>query len=117
MHHSDALIRESLEAGARAFLLKSDAERQLTSAVEALLVHSPFFTGIVCEKMLASYLSPKAASPVALTSRECLVIQLISEGYSNKAMSKQLNLSLRAIETHRASAMQKLSIKSTAALV
>jgi DNA-binding NarL/FixJ family response regulator len=117
MDDSDALIRESFEAGARAFLLKSDAEGQLTSAVEALLVHNPFFTGVVCEKLLASYLSPSAGSSVALTSRERLVIQLISEGYSNKAISEELNLGVRTIEAIRASAMQKLSVKSTAALV
>jgi DNA-binding NarL/FixJ family response regulator len=117
MQDSDTLMRESFEAGARAFLLKSDAERQLISAVEALLAHNPFFTGVVCEKLLASYLSPGAGSSVALTSRERLVIQLISEGYSNKTISEELNLGVRTIEAIRASAMQKLSVKSTAALV
>src|SRR5689334_1976283 len=117
MHGSDILVKESFKAGARAFLLKSEAKRQLTAAVEALIAHKPYFTGIVSEKMLASYLSTNAAPMVSLSPRERMVIQLISEGYSNKGMSKVLNLSVKTIETHRASAMHKLSVKSTAGLV
>ena len=117
MHDNDALVREAFKAGARAFLLKSEAKRQLTAAVEALIAHKPYFTGIVSEKMLASYLSTNAAPMVSLSPRERMVIQLISEGYSNKGMSKVLNLSVKTIETHRASAMHKLSVKSTAGLV
>ena len=117
MHDNDALVRESFRAGARAFLLKSEAKRQLTAAVEALLAHKPYFAGIVSEKMLASYLSTNSAPMVSLSPRERMVIQLISEGYSNKGMSKVLNLSVKTIETHRASAMHKLSVKSTAGLV
>lgn len=117
MHDNDALVREAFKAGARAFLLKSEAKRQLTAAVEALLAHKPYFTGIVSEKMLASYLSTNAAPMVSLSPRERMVIQLISEGHSNKGMSKVLNLSVKTIETHRASAMRKLSVRSTAGLV
>jgi len=117
MHDSDVLVKEAFKAGARAFLLKSEAKGQLASAIEALLIHKPYFTGVVSEKMLASYLSTNGAPMVSLTPRERMVIQLISEGYSNKGMSKVLNLSVKTIETHRASAMLKLSVKSTAGLV
>jgi DNA-binding NarL/FixJ family response regulator len=117
MHDDDALIRESFRAGARAFLLKSEAKPHLTAAVEALLAHKPYFTGVVSEKMLASYLSTNTEPTVSLSPRERVVIQLISEGYTNKEMSKVLNLSVKTIETHRASAMHKLSVKSTAGLV
>ena len=54
---------------------------------------------------------------MAISPREKNVIQLISEGHSNKGMSKVLNLSVKTIETHRASAMRKLSVNSTAGLV
>jgi DNA-binding NarL/FixJ family response regulator len=117
MHDDDALIRESFRAGARGFLLKSEANPHLTAAVEALLAHKPYFTGIVSEKILAGYLSTKEDSTVFLSPRERVVIQLISEGYTNKEISKVLNLSDKTIETHRASAMRKLSVKSTAGLV
>src|SRR5215475_9352877 len=57
MHDSDALIGEVLQAGARAFLLKSDAQHYLISAVESLSSHKPFFTGKLSEKLLETFLS------------------------------------------------------------
>ena len=117
MHDSDMLVREAFQAGARAFLLKSDARQHLMAAVESLLNHRPFFTGNISEKMLASYLSLNDGPKVVLSPREKNVIQLISEGHSNKGMSRVLNLSVKTIETHHASAMRKLSVNSTAELV
>ena len=117
MHDSDVLVKEAFKAGARAFLSKSDAKEQLSSAIEALLAHKPFFSGPVSQKILASYLSTDAAPMASLTPRERMVIQLIAEGQSNKGMAQVLNLSVKTIETHRASAMQKLSVHSTAGLV
>jgi DNA-binding NarL/FixJ family response regulator len=58
MHDSDVLVKEAFKAGARAFLLKSEAKDQLTSAVEALLAHKPYFTGIVSGKMLRATQGP-----------------------------------------------------------
>ncbi len=117
MHDSDVLVKEAFKAGARAFLSKSDAKEQLSSAIEALLAHKPFFSGPVSQKILASYLSTDAAPMASLTPRERMVIQLIAEGQSNKGMAQVLNLSVKTIETHRASAMQKLSVHSTAGSV
>lgn len=118
MHDSDALIAEVLQAGARAFLLKADASHYLVSAVESLSVHKPFFTGKLSERLLETFLSAQGkTSGITLSPRERIVIQLIAEGHSNKDMSSVLNLSVKTIETHRAAAMRKLNITSTAALV
>ncbi len=57
MHDSDVLVGELLEAGARAYLLKSDAKQYLIAAVEALADHKPFFTGRVSEHLLNSFLA------------------------------------------------------------
>jgi DNA-binding NarL/FixJ family response regulator len=117
MHDSDVLVKEAFKAGARAFLSKSDAKEQLSSAIEALLRHKPFFTGAISEKILANYLSTNAAPIASLSPRERMIVQLIAEGHSNKGMAQVLNLSIKTIETHRASAMDKVSVKSTAGLV
>jgi DNA-binding NarL/FixJ family response regulator len=118
MHDSDVLVGELLEAGARAYLLKSDAKQYLVAAVESLVNHKPFFTGRVSEQLLKSYLT---ALPLkgegTLTPRERLVVQLISEGHSNKEIGNILNLSVKTIESHRATAMRKLNVTSTAAIV
>ena len=117
MHDSDALVREAFQAGARAFLLKSDAKQHLMAAVESLLNHRPFFTGNISEKMLASYLSLNDGPSVVLSPREKNVIQLISEGHSNKGMSRVLNLSVKTIETHRMHLMARLDLHDVAGVV
>jgi len=118
MHDSDALIGEVLQAGARAYLLKSDAQHYLISAVESLSAHKPFFTGKLSEKLLETFLTAQGSpAAAALSPRERIVVQLIAEGHSNKEMSSILNLSVKTIETHRAAAMRKLNVTSIAALV
>jgi len=118
MHDSDVLVGELLQAGARAYLLKSDARQYLVAAVESLVNHKPFFTGRVSEQLLKSYLTTSSLrGEGTLTPRERLVVQLISEGHSNKQIGTILNLSVKTIESHRATAMRKLNVTSTAAIV
>jgi DNA-binding NarL/FixJ family response regulator len=118
MHDSDTLVRDVLEAGARGFLLKSDASRFLISAVETLAAHKPFFTGKVSEALLENFLSKgPRASEGALTARETSVVQLIAEGRPNRKIAEVLSVSLKTVEMHRASALKKLNADSTAALI
>ena len=116
MHDTDALVRDVLEAGARGFLLKSDASRFLISAVETLADHKPFFTGKVSEALLESFLLKKP-SEGALTGREKSVIQLIAEGRPHRKIAEVLSISVKSVEMHRASALKKLNADSTAALI
>jgi DNA-binding NarL/FixJ family response regulator len=116
MHDSDALVRELLEAGARAYLLKSDANKYLIAAVDSLVNHRPFFTGQVSEELLKSYLAPRLRRDT-LTARERIIIYQIAEGHSNKEIAEILNLSVKTIESHRTTAMCKLNVTSTAAIV
>ena len=118
MHDSDALLREVLEAGARGFLLKSDADDYLIAAVHALSQHKPFFTGKVSEKLVETFLVKSGPSPAPLlTAREKSVVQLIAEGKTNKQMADVLGLSSKTVESHRAAAMRKLSLTTTADLI
>jgi DNA-binding NarL/FixJ family response regulator len=118
MHDSEALVYEMLQAGARAYLLKSDAKHYLIAAVQSLSQKKPFFAGKISEKLLETFLlSQGDRSETTLSPRERVVVQLIAEGHSNKQMSSILSLSVKTIETHRAAAMRKLNITSTAGLV
>lgn len=116
MHDDETLLHDLLQAGARGYLLKSDAEQHLYSAVEALAVGRSFFTGKASDKILDSYLT-KSRMEGALTSRERGIVQLIAEGHSNKAIASVLNISIKTVETHRSNVMHKLKFDSTAALV
>jgi len=117
MHESESLFRDALQAGARGYLLKSDAKRFLIAAVEAIAAHRPFFTSKVSETLLKSFLSTAKQKENTLTSRERGIVQLIAEGHSNKRIAQLLCISPKTVETHRAAAMRKLNLSSTAALI
>ncbi len=119
MHESEDVIRGALQAGARGYLLKSDADGQLASAVEALANQRPYFSWRVSEALLEAFLDRRdgISLPGPLTPREREIVQLIAEGKSNKQVGKHLNVSIKTVETHRAAAMRKLGASSTADLV
>ncbi len=120
---SEQLMREVLDAGARGFLLKSDAARDLITAVEALQNNKTFFTARVAQMVLSGYLgrtnAPSRQEPTlpSLTSREREVVQLLAEGKSTKEVAVQLNLSVKTAETHRSNIMRKLGLHSVSELV
>src|SRR5215475_9671733 len=78
LHFSDQLVREIVEAGVRAYIVKSDADKDLVTAVEALANHRSFFTARAADMLLDGFSRPHAApDPQALlrsrlTSRERL---------------------------------------------
>jgi DNA-binding NarL/FixJ family response regulator len=121
MHESEDLVREVLEAGARGYLLKSDASRQLISAVEALRIHKPYLTSRVNEVVLTGYLGGKPlkgeTSGGRLTPREREIVQLLAEGLTNKEIANTLNISVKTAETHRTNIMRKLDLHSVSELV
>jgi DNA-binding NarL/FixJ family response regulator len=125
MHDSDQVIREVLRAGARGFLLKSDAGRDLVAAVEALQRQSTFFTTRVSQMVLDGFLRrengdigvpEEPAEDGPLTTREREVIQLLAEGKTSKEVAVTLNLSVKTAETHRTNLMRKLGLHSVADL-
>ena len=117
MHDNDVFIEELLKAGARGYLLKTDAGSHLIGAIEALAVHKPYFTAKISEALLGSYLLHHAQEKSALTYRERSVVQLIAEGYTNKQIGGLLDISLKTVETHRAAIMRKLNLSSSTELV
>ncbi|TMJ63944.1 MAG: response regulator transcription factor, partial [Alphaproteobacteria bacterium] len=117
MHDSECLFNELLRAGAHGYLLKTDARKYLIRAVETLAMHRPFFTGTASEVLLESYRRRPERVRSVLTDRERGVVQLIAEGNTNKQVANKLGISLKTVETHRASIMRKLNLLSSAALV
>lgn len=119
MHDGESVVRDLLTAGVRAYVLKTDADRHLASAVEALSHHKPYFSGDIAETILHRFIDPDSGGdyPAILTDREREVVQLIAEGKINKEVSRILDISIKTVESHRASAMQKLKLKTAADLV
>lgn len=118
MHDSEDVVEDILFAGARGYLLKADANDHLIAAVQALARHEAYISGKLSASLLDTLLERrKRGKRDVLTLRERDVVQLIAEGNTNKAVSTKLGVSLKTIETHRASAMRKLGLHTTADLV
>jgi DNA-binding NarL/FixJ family response regulator len=112
-------IRDVLHAGARGYVLKSEADEQIVRAIETLARHHAFFSDHVSETLLDKLVEQSGSSNSAsmLTAREREVVQLIAEGNSNKKIAQLLSISVKTVETHRSASMRKLDIHSTAELV
>ena len=115
MRDDSRVVQDVLRAGARGYLLKSDATHLLIAAVETVAAHKPFFTGVVSAALLGSFLTK--GNPDALTTRERSVVQLVAEGHTNKEIASILNLGMKTVQTLRAGAHHKLRLHSTAGLV
>jgi DNA-binding NarL/FixJ family response regulator len=122
MHDSEQVMREVLQAGARGLVLKSDADRDLLEAVEAVAKKRHFFTTRLSELVLGGYLAgtatmEKEKKKVAqLTERECEVMRLLADGMSSKEAATRLQISIRTVESHRINISRKLGFNSIAKL-
>jgi DNA-binding NarL/FixJ family response regulator len=123
VHESEQVVKEVLKAGARGYVLKSDANRDLVTAVRALSQHKTFFTSKVADMVLAGYLGHNTSAGeelephLPLSAREREVIQMLAEGKSNKDIAHALHLSVKTVETHRAKIMHKLGLHSIGDLI
>jgi DNA-binding NarL/FixJ family response regulator len=124
MHDSEQVMREVLQAGARGLVLKSDADRDLIEAVDAVAKKWHFFTTRLSELVLGEYLAGTSAAKMKLknkvgqlTQREREVMRLLADGLSSKETAGQLQISTRTVESHRININRKLGFNSIANLV
>jgi DNA-binding NarL/FixJ family response regulator len=118
MHDREEIITDVLRAGVRGFVLKSDSETHLVAALDALSIHRSYFSGAISDALLDQFLENKPNGLASsLTHREREVVQQVAEGRINKEIAQRLNISVKTVETHRASAMRKLKLRTTADLV
>ena len=119
MHDSEHMIQGVLDAGARGYILKDDADRNLLAAVDSLRRHKPYLSS---RASVAAASAPPDAHGVErparrLTPREREIVQLLAEGKSNKEIATYLNISVKTAETHRANIMLKMNFHSVTELV
>jgi DNA-binding NarL/FixJ family response regulator len=117
MHDSDSLVREVLKMGARGYVSKTDAMRDLVTAINAVRSGDTFFTAKVAEVVLEGYLDKSEATDSRLTPRQREIIQLLAEGKSSKEIAVALGLSTKTAETHRANIMKRLNCHSASEIV
>jgi len=120
MHEEEGYLRRALEAGAAGYCPKSAADAELISAIRVVMrgnayIH-PLHAKILIDKMIPSA-SVSNASPVELSDREREVLKLVALGNTNQEIADQLPLSVKTVESYRARGMEKLGLRSRAALV
>lgn len=121
MHYSDQLVRDVVDAGIRGYMVKSDADKDLLTAVETLANHQPYFTAgaidVIGHGLFNRGNGDSSELKHRLTSREREVVRLIAEGKSSKDVGEMLDMSVKTVETHRANVMRKLQVHSVSELV
>lgn len=122
MYTDESYIVRALDAGAKGYLLKDNADEDIERAIRSVALGRPFFSPSIAQALLDDYVRLMRErrvedSYLLLTEREREVLQLLAEGKSNKEAANVLNLSPYTIETHRTNLMQKLGLHNTAEIV
>jgi len=112
MHSEDTWVRQSLDAGARGYMLKNALDQELVDAIRRVAAGEE-----VLDPQIARRTNLKGERETGLTVRELEVLQLIVAGLSNKEIASHLNLSANTVAVHRANIMDALGIHKTAELV
>jgi len=118
---SESLVHQLFSAGARGFVLKTEAGDKLIPAIKALLAGEPYFGprigNLIFDQYMRNSAQPAQASTDGLSPREREIVQLLAEGQSNKEVATTLGISVKTTETHRAAIMKKLGFRSFSELV
>jgi two-component system response regulator NreC len=121
MYDHEEYFRQMLEVGASGYIIKRAAAAELVSAIHAVYndeaVLSPAITRLLLEDYLAHEKGHDENDPNALSSREREVLQLIAEGMTSREIAEMLNLSIKTVQSHRTSLMQKLDLHDRGDLI
>jgi DNA-binding NarL/FixJ family response regulator len=119
MHAGQEYVARAVKGGADAYLLKDSAVQDLVAAVDAVMTGQTYFSPAI-QQQLAGLLRNGGQAHTGtqvLTDREREVLTWLARGLSSKEVAKELNISVRTVETHRANLMHKLGVKSVAVLI
>lgn len=112
MYDNNEYVSESVRAGASGYVLKNSPSREIIAAIEAIASGGTFYSAEIAQRLIAD----KSADN-ELTPRESQVLYKMVQGLNNKEMARELDISVRTVETHRLSIRRKLNIDKPAALV
>ena len=119
MHADQRFIKEALHIGAKGYILKESAAREVIEAVKAVRKGEYYFSQAVRDKVMLDYVEGAREGNTLespLSGREREVLQLLAEGKSTKEIAHDLHVSIKTIESHRKKVMDKLGLHSIAEL-
>ncbi|QVL17162.1 response regulator transcription factor [Pseudomonas qingdaonensis] len=111
MYDSKEYVSESLRSGASGYVLKNAPSREIVAAIEAITNGGTFYSAEIAQKLLFD-----DGTINELTPRESQVLYNMTQGLNNKEMARELDISVRTVETHRQSIRRKLNIDKPVAL-
>lgn len=112
MYDNHEYIATSIRAGASGYVLKNAPSRELVAAIEAIATGGTFYSAEVALK-----LATRKPDETELTPRESQVLIGLAQGLNNKTIARELDISVRTVETHRLSIRRKLNVDKPAGLV
>ncbi|MEW5829964.1 MAG: response regulator transcription factor [Chloroflexota bacterium] len=122
MHDDAQYLRKAIQGGASGYILKKAADVELLSAIRAVLrgemyVHPSMTRSLLDDLLPGSGDSTEMAVWDTLSEREQEVLKMVALGYTSAEIAGQLTLSAKTVETYRARGMEKLGLRTRAALV
>ncbi|KJH73727.1 response regulator transcription factor [Pseudomonas gregormendelii] len=112
MYDNHEYVSESVRAGASGYVLKNSPSREIIAAIDAITNGGSFYSAEIAQRLIAD-----KNTDTELTPRESQVLYKMAQGLNNKEMARELDISVRTVETHRLSIRRKLNIDKPAALV
>jgi DNA-binding NarL/FixJ family response regulator len=118
-HENPGNALGALRAGAHGYLPKKAAGEELVRAIRSVMMGTTYVSPEVSRQSLSNYRAnvDDEGAMKELTPRQLDVLRMIAEGYSTKEIARELNISSKTVESHRASLMQRLDIHDVAGLV
>ena len=115
MHDDAQYLRGALRAGAKGYVLKDAGGVEIVRAIHAVTAGGTYFSEAMSQQLLAGDVDEGETS--TLTEREIEVLRLLAAGLTNKHIARQLDISPRTVESHRANIKSKLGASSFAEML
>jgi DNA-binding NarL/FixJ family response regulator len=118
MHAGAEHVFQALEAGARGYLLKESAAKEIVDAVRTVQLGRRYLSAKVAEVLADRVGRRTAVSPLeSLSARERQILKLVADGLSSVRIAEMLHLSPKTVDTYRSRLMEKLNLSDIASLV
>lgn len=120
-HNTEEYIRAALDAGARGYVLKDSGRADLLQAIRTVVSGGQYLCAAVAARVVSGFVSGREprrclAPEAMVTGRERQVLTRVALGQSNKCIARDLGLSVKTVEKHRANLMRKLTLHNAAAV-
>jgi DNA-binding NarL/FixJ family response regulator len=119
MHSESIYAERAIKAGARGYIMKEDASKNIISAVRTVLNDELYLSSELSKKLLDKFIHKTKDSSISietLSNREFEIFQLIGNGFSTKEIANKLSLSIYTIESHKKNIKEKLRVKDSSEL-